>query len=170
MTRRHPHVINVSEIEPVERLTGTQFGFKARLIGEHVGARGIGSSLYEIPPGRAAFPCHFHCANEEAMFVLEGQGTVRIGAERITIGPGDWITFPIGPDSAHQVINSGTRPLRFLALSTKSTAEVVGYPDSKKVLATGAAPGWTFGESPPWLRVIVEESAAVDYFKGEKTE
>jgi uncharacterized cupin superfamily protein len=167
MTRRHKHVINMSEIEPVERVTGSQFGFKAKIIWDKVGARGIGSSLYEIPPGRACFPYHFHCANEEAMYVLEGEGTIRIGPDRVKVGPGDWITFPIGPAAAHQVINTGTVPLRFLALSTKANAEVVGYPDSKKIGVNGSPPGAGF-DDPPWIRLIAEETAMVEYFKGEK--
>lgn len=100
------------------------------------------------------------------MFVLEGEGTVRIGADRVAIRAGDWVSFPTGPETAHQVINTGAAPLRFLALSTKVNADVVAYPDSKKIGAMGYAPGSKFGDTP-WIRVIVPEDAGVDYFHGE---
>ncbi len=167
--RRHKHVVNVEESKPLERLTGTRFGFTTKPLAEPAGGRSIGGSWWEIPPGRTAFPYHFHCVNEEAMFVLEGEGTLRIGPDTVAVRAGDWVSFPIGPDSAHQVTNSGTTPLRFLGLSTKMNADVVGYPDSKKVGASGAPPGTRFGE-PAWIRVIVREDSVVDYFDGEKVE
>ena len=164
--RRHKHVINVEEATGTERLSGNRFGFRNRYLGEQAGARQLGASWYEIPPGRAAFPYHFHCTNEEAMFVLEGTGKVRIGPDTVAVRAGDWVSFPIGPETAHQVINDGAGPLRFLALSTKINADVVAYPDSKKIGALGSAPGTKFGEKP-WVRLIAKESAMVDYFEGE---
>jgi uncharacterized cupin superfamily protein len=168
-TPRHRHIVNIDDVPPNERLTGTRFGFKNRILGERAGGRQIGGSWYEIPPGRAAFPYHFHCVNEEAMFVLEGEGQVRIGPDTAAIRAGDWVSFPIGPDSAHQVINTGAGPLRLLALSTKINADVVGYPDSKKLAARGMPPGAKFGETP-WIQVIVREGTNVEYFDGEKLE
>lgn len=165
--RRHPHIINVDEAEGDERLTGTRFGWKYRALADLAGARALGASWYEIPPGRAPYPYHYHCVNEEAMYVLEGEGQVRIGGDTVAIRPGDWVSFPVGPATAHQVINSGTTPLRFLALSTKLNADVVGYPDSKKIGAMAAAPGAKYGD-PRWVRIIVREGTGVDYFDGEK--
>lgn len=164
--RRHKHVINVDESTPTERLTGKRFGFAFRPLAEPAGGRAIGGSFHEIPPGRTAFPYHWHSVNEEAMFVVEGEGTLRVGGERVPIRAGDWVSFPIGPDTAHQVINTGTAPLRLLGLSTKSTGEVVGYPDSGKFGASGLPAGTKLGEKP-WVRLIVKESSMVDYFDGE---
>lgn len=39
---------------------------------------------------------------------------------------------PGGPESAHQIINSGAGELRYLDVSTKMTPELVDYPDSNK--------------------------------------
>ena len=167
--RRHPQVVNVSEAQGNERLTGSRFGFRAKQLSEPAGGRAIGCSWYEIPPGRAAYPYHFHCMNEEAMFVLEGEATVRIGKDEVACGPGDYVAFPVGPATAHQVINRGSGPLRIIALSTKHNADVVGYPDSKKVAGLGVPPGARFGETP-WLRFIVPEGASVDYFHGERVD
>jgi uncharacterized cupin superfamily protein len=167
--QRHPQVINVDESRETERLTGARFGFRNRPLADRAGGRSIGCTWYEIPPGRTAFPYHFHRINEEAMFVLEGNGTVRIGAQTVPIRAGDWVSFPIGPDNAHQVINDGDAPLRLLALSTKVNGDVVGYPDSKKIGAVGAPPGTKLGD-PVWMRVIVREGTSVEYFDGEQTD
>lgn len=167
--RRHPNVVHSSEVEPLARESGKRMAFRFFPLGSPAGARQLGASLYEIAPGQVPFPCHFHCANEEAMFVLEGRGHVRIGEAKVAVGPGDWISFPVGPDHAHQVENTGDVPLRFLALSTTHTVDVCGYPDSKKILAVGAPHGAKY-EDPRWVRKIFEEGSAVDYFKGEQVD
>lgn len=164
--RRHPCVINLSEATARSSEKGTRFGFTNKILGQATGATGIGASWYEVPPGRTAFPLHFHCAAEEAIFILEGEGTLRIGTETVAVRTGDYITFPVGPDHAHQLINTGAAPLRYLCLSTLPQADVVGYPDSKKVGARGVPPGWKF-PGPAWVRVICRADSMLDYYDGE---
>jgi uncharacterized cupin superfamily protein len=49
---------------------------------------------------------------------------------------------PGGPATAHQLINTGDRDLRYLSVSTMIAGEVVEYPDSGKVAVyVGSAPG-----------------------------
>lgn len=159
--RRHPNVVNIDEVEAVEMKKGKHEG-KNRRLGPHAGNAQIGATLTELPPGALSFPFHYHCANEEAIFVVSGTGTVRIGDARVAVRPGDWIALPIGPDHAHQVINDGNEPLRYLCMSTMHKCEVVGYPDSKKVAA------WA-GPSPqnPWQRWISREGESLDYWDSE---
>jgi uncharacterized cupin superfamily protein len=165
--RRHPNVTNVSEAPSRAQEKGTKFGFTARALGHATGAAGIGCSFYEVPPGRAAFPAHYHCANEEALYILEGEGTLRIGKDTVAVHQGDYITLPPGPDHTHKLTNTGTAPLRYLCMSTlKGGAEVVGYPDSKKIAAVGVPAGWRFPE-PGWVRFIGRPEASVDYYDGE---
>src|SRR5215831_12011588 len=133
--RRHPNVANLEETETHRQEKGSRFGHAMKWLGIATGGRGIGCRWIEVPPGRTAFPLHFHCANEEALFVLDGQGTLRMGKETVSLRQGDYVTFPPGEEHAHQLINTGKTPLRYLALSTQQTTEVVGYPDSGKVAA-----------------------------------
>jgi uncharacterized cupin superfamily protein len=164
--RRHPCVVNLSEAAARTVEKGTRFGFTNKNLGQTTGGTGIGASWYEVPPGRTAFPAHFHCATEEAIFVLEGEGTLRIGADKVALRGGDYVTLPPGPSHAHQLVNTGGSPLRYLCLSTRPQADVVGYPDSKKVGAAGVALGWKFPE-PAWIRIICREDSMVDYYDGE---
>jgi uncharacterized cupin superfamily protein len=167
--RRHPNVVNLSELEAQKQEKGKRFGSAFKPLGAATGARGIGCSWYEVPPGRTAYPAHYHCANEEAVFILEGEGTLRIGNERVAIRPGDYMTFPTGPDTAHQLLNTGTVPLRYLALSTLNNVDVVGYPDSGKLGAIARPPGkgWT---EKPWVRSVLPMRASVDYYDGEQVD
>ncbi len=88
--------------------------------------------------------------------ILEGSGTLRLdGAER-AIRQGDFISLPAGPDSAHQIVNDSDKPLRYLAVSTMETPEVVSYPDSGKVgVLTGNMAGTppAPGDLRHWLRL-----------------
>jgi hypothetical protein len=47
-------------------------GFRSRRarIGYELGSELIGASLWEVPPGEAAYPYHFHYADEELVIVL----------------------------------------------------------------------------------------------------
>ena len=161
--RRHPNVVNLSEIEPRVTTEGTRFGSSTRRLGAAAGGVGLGASYFEVEPGRTAFPAHWHCANEEAIYVLEGEGTARIGDARVPVRAGDWIAMPPGPEHAHQLVNTGTVPLRYLAISTMQKVEIVGYPDSKKF---GAA---AIGPSGPWVRHLFLEGTSASYYDGEDT-
>jgi uncharacterized cupin superfamily protein len=161
-TRRHPNVINLAEISPQPGMQhGDRFAFSARRLGPAVGGRQLGCSWYDVPPGKTAFPFHFHCANEEAMYVLEGEGTMRIGDARVPIRAGDYIALPVGLDGAHQLLNTGDAPLRYLCFSTMHPVEVAGYPDSDKIGAMAMKDG------APMIRKIFPASATTDYFTGE---
>ncbi|SEU36571.1 cupin domain-containing protein [Stigmatella erecta] len=86
----------------------------------------------------------YHLANEEAIYVLAGQGSLRLGEETLPLKAGDYVALPAGPGTAHQLFNEGPEPLRYLALSTMQAPDIVMYPDSRKVgVFGGAAPGET---------------------------
>ncbi|MCC7072049.1 MAG: cupin domain-containing protein [Deltaproteobacteria bacterium] len=165
--RRHPNVVNLDELEAKPSSAGTRFGFSAKGLGAATGSQGIGCSYYEQPPGKTAFPRHWHAANEEALFVLEGQGTVHIGARAIPVRAGDYVTFLVGPDGAHLVVNTGSAPLRYLCMSTMKDPEVVGYPDSGKMGARASPSIEAARAGQPWLRHLGRRQDSVDYYDGE---
>ena len=134
------------------------FVFRRKRLGAAAGAKGIGVSWFELPPGKKAFPFHFHLANEEAMFVLEGEGVLRLGEEEHALRSGDYVAFPPGPP-AHQVFNRSQAPLRFLAFSTMLEPEVAVYPDSKKVGLLARRQG---------MVSVHKQADAVDYYLDEK--
>lgn len=165
--RRHPNVVNLSEVEAKQSLAtaGSKFGSKTRQLGDPAGGRAIGCSWYEVEPGKTTFPFHWHAANEEVVFILEGEGTLRMGEARVPIRAGDYIAMPTGPDGAHQILNTSDAPLRYLCFSTMNNVEVVGYPDSKKIGAAARPPG----VMKPWLRQLHFEENQKGYFDREDT-
>ncbi len=164
--RRHAAVANVDEVEAIASKTGTKLGYLDKRLGAATGGKQLGCSYYEIEPGRAAFPKHFHCANEEAVFVLEGEGALHLGNQEVALRKGDYAAFVVGPEHAHKIVNTGESTLKYLCFSTMLTTEVVGYPDSKKVgVRAGASSETAF--SDPWVREIVMAGSKIGYFDGE---
>jgi uncharacterized cupin superfamily protein len=168
--RQHPQAANIDELEARSIGAGTKFGAAMKHLGFATGAKGIGCTWYEVAPGKAAFPRHFHCVNEESLFVLEGEGTLRIGNDNLTIRAGHYVTMPVGPEYAHQLRNTGSRVLRYLCFSTLTTADVVGYPDSKKIGAMAAPSMEAALKGQHWVRVLTFEPSQVGYYDGEETD
>lgn len=135
---------------------------KLKRLGAAAGSQWLGANLTEVAPRSVSFPFHYHCATEEAIYVLSGRGTARIGDARIDVQPGDWLAFPVGPAHAHQMLNEHDEPLVYLCVSASvQKVDVVGYPDSKKVAAVAG----TFEK--PLHRWISREGESVDYWLDE---
>jgi uncharacterized cupin superfamily protein len=158
---RHPNVVNAADVEPMPLERG-RHRMQLRRVGAPAGGQMLGAIVSEVAPHSVSFPFHYHCATEEAIYVLDGTGIARIGTERIAIGPGDWIAFPPGPDHAHQMINDTDAPLRYLCVSAAvQKVDVVAYPDSNKLAATAG----TFEK--PIHRWISKQGDTLDYWLGE---
>lgn len=169
----HP-IVNIADIEPrsmpesfkPKGPAAEMFEVRMGEIAPRIGAQKLGYNLTAVPPGKRAFPFHNHRINEEMFFILEGSGEVRIGTERHAIRSGDIIACPPGgPESAHQIINTGAVELKYLAVSTLIYPEICDYPDSRKFLvaegqrdADGKARGFRF---------IGRAETALDYWEGE---
>ena len=131
-------------------------------IGAHIGARNLGYNLTVLPPGKAQCPFHNHHGEEEMFLILEGEGELRFGGQRFPLRRHDVIACPPGgPDVAHQIINTGTTTMRYLALSTQVEVEACEYPDSGKLMiAVGQHGNRT-------LRKIFRAETAVAYYDRE---
>lgn len=159
-------VIHTNDLPWTEQAHNAKFRVRRKPLSKAAGNQKLGCSLYELPPGCRAYPYHYHLGNEEAIYVLEGSGTLRLGGEEIAIATGDYVAFPTSESAAHQLINTGDTPLRYLCFSTMSEPDVVAYPDSDKVgIFTGAAPGGA--KEQRTLNKFFPADAEVNYWEGE---
>ena len=139
--------------------------FKRKELGAAAGGDDLGCSLYEIPAGKRSWPYHYHMANEEALFVLSGTGTVRCDGETAPISEGDYLNFPADASGGHRVINDSDGPLRYLMVSTMTEPDVTVYPDSEKFgVYVGSPPG---GREERELEGYYEQDTNVDYPENE---
>ena len=143
-----------------------RFGAKVARIADRAGLRKLGAMLTVVPPGRRAFPFHAHHANDEMFVILSGSGEVRIGEAVHPIAAGDVVGCPAGgAETAHQIVNTGTEPLRYLSVSTMLDPEVVEYPDSGKWAALSIGEGRDFQTA--LCRHIFRREQGLDYWEGE---
>jgi len=94
----------------------------------------LGVSQLRLPPGRAAFPFHYHALEDEAFFVLPGRGVLRYGDDIRELRPGDCVSCPAGTKVAHQIANPFDEDLVYLAIGPNDPNEVCVYPDTGKVM------------------------------------
>jgi uncharacterized cupin superfamily protein len=141
------HRCRVDDV-PVSVLDREGFAHRRRPLARAAGGRKLGCSHMTVPAGRAAWPRHTHAANEEALYILQGQGTLRLGDETLTVSEGDYVALL--PGTPHQLRNTSNADLTYLVLSTMEPVDITLYPDSNKLgLFAGAAPGGNRDER--WL-------------------
>lgn len=104
---------------------------RAAFVSRQLGASKLGYNVTAIAPGKRAFPFHNHHCNDEMFFILSGAGEIRIGDACYPVRAGDIVSCAAGgPETAHQIVNSGAEELRFLAVSSMHSPDVVEYPES----------------------------------------
>ncbi len=166
-------VINLDEIELKSRpsayaATGeaaNRYDVRMGQIGRRIGAKQLGCNVTAIPPGNRAFPLHNHRVNEEMFLVIHGSGDVRIGTDTYSLRTGDIVACPAGGvETAHQIINTGTEELRFLAISTMGSPEICEYPESGKF---GVYADFSAAAQGKPFRHIAREAQSLDYWEDE---
>jgi uncharacterized cupin superfamily protein len=100
-THRYPN--NTEEMAP------------ARPIGRAAGLMRIGIHLVTVPPGRRTSYPHAESAEEEFVYVIEGEISAWIDGELHPLRAGDFVAFPAGTGVSHTFINDGERDARLLS-------------------------------------------------------
>lgn len=168
-------IINIADVKlqprpPAFAATGSaaqKYEAKMGPIAPLIGAQKLGYNITSVPPGKRAFPFHNHRVNEEMFLILEGSGEVRIGKETYPVQAFDIIACPPGDKTtAHQIINTGTSELKYLAVSTKMSPEICDYPDSNKFGILAEYPAGPDGK-PQRFTYVGRENIAVNYWDGE---
>ena len=90
--------------------------------------------VYELPPGKSAYPYHYHLKNEETFFILRCEGLLRTSEGVRTVKAGDLLFFPAGETGAHKLTNtSDTEMLVYIDFDIVHDLDVAVYPDSGKL-------------------------------------
>ncbi len=116
-------------------------GARSARLASGTAAQKMGASIDIVPPGKQSCPYHFHYVEEEMFVVLEGEGTLRVAGEMLTIREGDIMFIPPGPEYPHQIINTSDEPLKYLSFSVNADVDICEYPDSGKYLAYSRTKG-----------------------------
>jgi uncharacterized cupin superfamily protein len=127
----NPHIPEsvISSLEETEHRH--QFNDNAvrwtRNLGAMTGLNRIGLHLVRLTQGRDSTQHHYHDADEEFVYILNGRGIARIGDAEYEVGAGDFMGFP-APSPAHSLHNPHETPLVYLMGGERNRSDVVHYP------------------------------------------
>lgn len=133
--------VNIASCALEDGIDRGAFWHRESSLGERLGAKRIGASVYEAQAGRPIWPYHFHHGVEEWMYVVSGSPILRDRGGDQPLSAGDLVAFASGELGAHTVRGPG----RFMIFSVGALgwgeAFVTEYPDSDQI---AAAPGVRF--------------------------
>lgn len=149
--------INPAEVERKHKCEhGGYEYFKRELVAKGAAA-GCAVALYEVPPGKAAYPYHWHMKNEESFYILSGTGLLKTPQGERAVCAGEFLFFPANEAGAHKLTNaSKTEMLAYLDFDTQHDLEVSFYPDSGKI--------GVWGEG---IAQLYQTEDQVEYYRGE---
>ena len=133
-----PPVVNIEDVLADPDLTDVNpergaFAARFAFIGRALGTDKIGVNLTVVPPGKKAWPRHYHFVNDEMFVVLAGTGVLHYGEQDWPLRPLDVVHIRAGTGIPFQIENTGAQEMRYLAFSTMLPADVFHYPDSDKL-------------------------------------
>lgn len=124
------------------------------------GLRQFGVHDQTLFPGASTGRRHWHSAEDEFAYVLEGCVTLQDAGGFHDLGPGDAIAWPHGRPNAHRLLNRSDAPCRYLIAGSRAAGDVCTYPD-EGLRQVNAAATWAIldaggnrvkgGDLPPRL-------------------
>jgi uncharacterized cupin superfamily protein len=131
------YLVRTSELDPATALhvshplNDLSEIFMTRL-SDPTGLTHLGISMARVPPGKESFALHAHTVQEEWIFVVSGEGRVRIDDDELAVRAGDFVGFPAnGP--AHLVRNTSAVDLVYLQGGDRRPGDRGRFPELGRV-------------------------------------
>jgi uncharacterized cupin superfamily protein len=101
-----------------------------RRLGDAAGLTDFGVNLLRLPPGTWSSQRHWHSAEDEFVYVLEGEVVLTTDAGEEILRAGDCAGFKAGLRDGHHLQNRSARDAVLLEVGSRKSAEDEGeYPD-----------------------------------------
>jgi uncharacterized cupin superfamily protein len=114
----------------VERETGEHprlGSYEALVFSEAGGLTQFGAAVETLPPGAASSDRHWHEAEDEFAYVLDGALTLVEDGGETPLHPGDAACWKAGAQVGHHLVNRSDRPATFLIVGTRAANDRVHY-------------------------------------------
>jgi uncharacterized cupin superfamily protein len=98
-------------------------------LGNVVGLDQFGVNLTRLQPGAQSSQRHWHHAEDEFVFILEGTLVLCEDAGETILRPGDAAGFKAGVPNGHCLVNRSTKDAVYLEIGTRAAREQAEYPD-----------------------------------------
>jgi uncharacterized cupin superfamily protein len=100
-----------------------------RALTEALGLTQFGVNLTTLEPGGQSAHRHWHTAEDEAIYVVEGTLTLVTDEGEQILTPGMMAGFPAGSANGHHLVNRGSEPGTYLEIGTRARDDDVVYSD-----------------------------------------
>ncbi|MGZ2748171.1 cupin domain-containing protein [Burkholderia stagnalis] len=121
---------------PERKGTGYPPPFDARSAGrirQRLGDAGrladFGVNLMRLPPGNWSSQRHWHSAEDEFVFILEGEVTLIEDDGETVLRAGDCAAFPKNSGNGHHLVNRSAATAVYLEVGSRSPADVITCSD-----------------------------------------
>jgi uncharacterized cupin superfamily protein len=98
-------------------------------IGRAAGLGQLGVNICRLAPGAASSQRHWHSAEDELVFVLDGEVVLCEDATETVLRPGDAAAWKAGAENGHCLVNRSDRDAVFLEVGSRADTDSVVYPD-----------------------------------------
>jgi len=147
---------NIAELPQKRKAEHDGYEYVRRDFVPRFAAKQCVAAVYEVPPGKSAYPYHSHTMNEEIFYIISGEGVLRTPDGERRVSAGDLLFFPADERGAHKLTNcSQTEMLVYLDVDTANAQDVSFYPDSGKIGV------WGLG-----VNKVFRVDDEVDYYDG----
>lgn len=102
---------------------------RCRRLGDYFGLSQFGVSLNTLGPGDQSGLRHWHSLEEEFVYVLEGELTLRVNNGEFRLRPGMCMGFKANDRNGHLLLNRGDEVARYLIVGSRVPGDVSFYPD-----------------------------------------
>jgi uncharacterized cupin superfamily protein len=104
-------------------------GRSRRRLGDAAGLDQFGVNLTRLAPGAQSAQRHWHAAEDELVYVLEGELVLHENDGETILSAGEAAAFKAGVANGHCLINRSAQDAVYLEIGTRSPREAVEYPD-----------------------------------------
>ncbi len=109
-----------------------------RRLGERAGLTQFGVNLLRLPPGAWSSQRHWHSAEDEFVYVLQGEVVLVTGAGEEILRAGEGAGFKAGESDGHHLQNrSGADAVLLEVGARNADRDAVDYPDIDLMLRSG---------------------------------
>ncbi len=136
---------------PPFRLNGG-LGSRRQVLGDAAGLTQFGVNVLLLAPGERSAQRHWHTAEDELVYVLEGEVVLESDAGERALRAGEFAGFPAGHADAHCLVNRSGEVAKLLEIGARRGDDECHYPDIDLHFAHDATGGarFTHKDGTPW--------------------
>lgn len=113
-----------------EQFKAAVAGRSKRRLGDALGLTVFGVNLTTIRPGAQSALRHWHTAQDEFIYMVEGELVLVTDSGEQVLKPGMCAGFPAGKADGHHLVNRSGRDAVYLEVGDRTQNDAVTYPDN----------------------------------------